>query len=79
MNQMLVDGGSISMLGGAVVVAAGSTLDVSGGYTQYLGGSVQATRLIGSDGRVYSAATADPLMTFVSFAGETSVSHSRWG
>ncbi|WP_165187857.1 filamentous haemagglutinin family protein [Caulobacter soli] len=78
-NQMLVDGGSLDIAANSIVLVPGGTLDVSGGYTQYLGGSVQTTRLIGADGRIYNAATADPLMTYVGFAGQTSVEHSRWG
>jgi filamentous hemagglutinin family protein len=84
-NQLLVNGGTINFtIGGqlgssSLIAAPGSIIDVSGGYVHYLGGSVQTSRLIGADGLIYDASTADPMMTYVGFAGATTVSHDRWG
>ena len=79
-EQMLVNGGTINLAAsGDLVVAKGSSIDVSGGFLHYLGGATQTSRLIGADGRIYNAATADPMMKYVGFAGQTTVAHSRWG
>lgn len=79
-NDMLVNGGTINLAAsGDLIVKSGSLLDVDGGFTHYLGGSIATSRLIGADGRVYDAKTADPMMTYVGFAGQTTVDHSRWG
>ncbi|WP_165189837.1 filamentous haemagglutinin family protein [Caulobacter soli] len=79
-NDMLVNGGTINLAAsGDLIIASGASLNVDGGFLHYLGGRVQTSRLIGTDGRVYSASTADPMMTYVGFAGATEVEHSRWG
>ncbi|WEK02140.1 MAG: filamentous hemagglutinin family protein [Candidatus Sphingomonas phytovorans] len=79
-EQMLVNGGTINLAAsGDLIVAKNSSIDVSGGFLHYLGGSIQTSRLIGDDGRIYDAATADPMIKYVGFAGQTSIAHSRWG
>jgi filamentous hemagglutinin family protein len=78
-NQLLTDGGSITLQSGESTIAApGSIIDVAGGYIHYQGGMVQTTRLLGADGRIYDAASADPLMSYTGLAGVNTVSHDRW-
>ncbi|HEY4076631.1 MAG TPA: filamentous hemagglutinin N-terminal domain-containing protein, partial [Rhizomicrobium sp.] len=80
-NQLLVNGGSITLQNdefGGTIAASGSRIDISGGYIDYQAGLVQTTRLLGADGRIYDAASADPLMSYVGLAGASTVSHDRW-
>lgn len=78
-DQMLVNGGSITVSGRELVTRKGSLLNVDGGFSHILGGLVSTTRLIGADGRVYDIGNADPNMTYVGIAGEYTVDHARWG
>jgi filamentous hemagglutinin family protein len=74
-------GGTISLRSdGDVVVASGSTFDVSGGVTHYTGGFVQTTQLIGADGKLYDIGTADPARTYVAIINPTyRRTDDRWG
>jgi filamentous hemagglutinin family protein len=78
-DQMLMNGGSITVIGREFVTREGSRLNVDGGFAHYLGGFLPTTRLIGADGRVYDIGDADPNMTYVGIAGEYTVDHARWG
>lgn len=78
-NEMLVDAGSITLSGGEVIAGEGSTLNLQGGYVHYLGGMVQTSKLLGADGRIYSASSVDPNVPIVGFAGDFNVTHGRWG
>src|SRR5262249_681562 len=55
-DQMLVDGGSITVVGRELVTRSGSQLNADGGFIHYLGGIVKTTRLLGADGRIYDIA-----------------------
>lgn len=78
-DQMLINGGTLNLNGAEVITAPSSTLNLAGGYLHYLGGMVPNIRYIGADGRIYSAATADPNVPIVGIAGQFTVNHSRWG
>jgi filamentous hemagglutinin family protein len=86
-SQLMTAGGSVSLTTGltnsngglASVQTAGSVINVAGGNVTFLPGMVPTTDLIGSDGRIYSMANADPNMTYVGIAGQFSVVHSaQW-
>ena len=54
-------GGSVSFKSeGDVVVAKGTTIDVSGGKWTYTTGVAQTTQLIGANGKLYDISIADP-------------------
>jgi filamentous hemagglutinin family protein len=88
-QQLMTTGGtvslttdlSVSQVNGSVgtVQTAGSVINVAGGSVNFLPGTVNTTRLLGIDGRMYSMANADPNMTYVGIAGQFTVDHSRWG
>jgi len=79
-GELTTSGGSITLnAGNSVVLQQGSLLNVSGGYIQYTGAVVNTTRLIGSDGHLYSISDAPSDITYVAVAGEDVVDHSRWG
>jgi filamentous hemagglutinin len=75
-------GGNIKLESqGDVVVAAGSTLDISGGSITFRDGYINTTKLLGADGKVYDIAKADPNKTYTGlFTGSTySTTDARWG
>lgn len=84
--QLMTVGGSISLNtdltvqnGASGVTTTGSVMNVAGGSVKFTPGMVNTTRLIGSDGRIYDIANADPNMTYLGIAGQFSVKHARWG
>ncbi len=79
-NQLLTAAGSVKLVGHEVIAAKGSTIDLDGGYVNYLGGMVTGpTRLLGADGKIYDISNANPDIEYVGFAGTTSLTESRWG
>ena len=65
---------------GDIVVAQGASIDVSGGQTQYDGGIIQTTQLVGANGRLYDIGTANPLMSYTGVVNPTfTESFDRWG
>ncbi|HEV2156685.1 filamentous haemagglutinin family protein [Bradyrhizobium sp.] len=84
--QLMTVGGSVSLAtdlstsnGAAGVKTDGSIMNVAGGSVKFLPGMVNTTRLLGSDGRIYSMTNADPNMTYLGIAGQFTVKHARWG
>jgi filamentous hemagglutinin family protein len=65
---------------GDLVAAAGATINVSGGYTQFQGGNVATTQLIQANGKIVDIGAADPSQTYTGIinAGYTVVSNT-WG
>jgi filamentous hemagglutinin len=73
-------GGKISLQSdGAVLAYAGSTLNESGGSIQFLGGQVNTTKLLGTDGKIYDISQALPNLTYVGAVNTVTVSNSKWG
>jgi filamentous hemagglutinin family protein len=84
--QLMTVGGSISLgtdlttnNGASNVKTEGSVMNVAGGSVKFLPGMVNTTRLLGSDGRIYNIANADPNMTYLGIAGQFTVNHAHWG
>ena len=87
-SQLMTVGGAVSLKtdtagtnpsGNDVVLQPGSVINTAGGSLHFLPGQVQTTRLIGSDGRLYSMANADPNITYVGIAGLFTADHPHWG
>lgn len=83
--QLMTVGGSVSLTtdlstsnGAASVKTDGSIMNVAGGSVKFLPGMVNTTRLLGSDGRIYSMTNADPNMTYLGIAGQFTVNHAHW-
>ncbi|MDB5609255.1 MAG: filamentous hemagglutinin [Bradyrhizobium sp.] len=76
---LLVNGGSIYLSANEMIGAPGSIINLTGGYIDYLGGTIHTTTLIGADGRKYNIGSADPNMTYVGIAGQFVVDHAHWG
>lgn len=74
-------GGSVIMESeGDVVVAKGSTINVSGGAVTYDGGQIQTTQLVGADGRLYDVGAANPLLTYTGVVNPTfTQTFDKWG
>ncbi len=77
-DQLLTNGGTITLSGNQVMTAAGSSLNLDGGYIHYLGGMVNTTRVIDAYGRLESIGDADPNIPIIGIAGQFTVDHSHW-
>jgi filamentous hemagglutinin len=65
---------------GDVVFSPGAGINVSGGYTTYLGGSVQTTKLIGANGQLYDIGSANPLLSYRGVVNPTfTQTDDKWG
>jgi filamentous hemagglutinin family protein len=86
-SQLMTVGGAVSLKtdltkgvsGNDVVLQAGSVINTAGGSLLFLPGMVPTTRLIGSDGHLYTMANADPNITYVGIAGQFTADHPHWG
>ncbi len=79
-GELTTSGGSVTLnAGGSVVLQQGSLLNVSGGYVQYQGATVNTSRLLGADGHLYDISKAPADITYVGVAGQFVVNHSHWG
>ncbi|MFC4761678.1 filamentous haemagglutinin family protein [Dyella koreensis] len=78
-SQMLTKGGTISLAAPEVMVRSGAQLNLDGGFLAYQPGWVETPNLLGANGRIYNITDADPNMTYVGFAGQYTLDHSRWG
>jgi filamentous hemagglutinin family protein len=65
---------------GDVVFSPSASINVSGGYTTYLGGSIQTTKLIGANGQLYDIGSANPLLSYTGVVNPTfTQSYDKWG
>ncbi len=78
-DQLLTNGGTIILSGNEVMTAAGSSMNLNGGYVHYDGGMVNTTRLVDANGAIVPIGQASPYDTYVGIAGEFTESHPRWG
>ncbi|MFL9866766.1 filamentous hemagglutinin family protein [Paraburkholderia fungorum] len=78
-DQLLTNGGTINLAGAEVMTAAGSSLNLNGGYIHYDGGIVNTTRLVDANGVIVPIGQANPLDTYVGVAGQFVERHPRWG
>jgi filamentous hemagglutinin len=76
-----LNGGAISLNSqGDAILAAGSTIDLSGGSIRYRDGFINTSVLLSADGRAYNIADADPSRAYTGITGNAlTVTHSRWG
>lgn len=77
-NQLLTNGGTITLAGDQVMTAQGSSLNLNGGYVHYLGGTLNTTRLIDANGAIVPIGQANPYTRYVGIAGQFVESHPRW-
>ncbi|MGG1948121.1 filamentous hemagglutinin family protein [Trinickia sp. NRRL B-1857] len=78
-DQLLTNGGTITLSGNEVMTAAGSSMNLNGGYVHYDGGMVNTTRLVDASGAIVPIGQASPYDTYIGIAGEFTESHPRWG
>ena len=65
---------------GDVVFNPGASLNVSGGSTTYLGGSIQTTALMGANGQLYDIGSANPLQTYTGVVNPSfTQAYDKWG
>ena len=78
-DQLLTNGGTITLSGGDVMTATGSSMNLNGGYVHYAGGMVNTTRLVDANGAIVPIGQASPYERYVGIAGQYVESHPRWG
>ncbi|WGY71619.1 filamentous hemagglutinin family protein [Burkholderia cepacia] len=78
-DQLLTNGGSITLSGNEVMTATGSSMNLNGGYVHVDGGIVNTTRLVDANGAIVPIGQASPYDTYVGIAGQFIESHPRWG
>ncbi|WP_083214422.1 filamentous haemagglutinin family protein [Burkholderia stabilis] len=78
-DQLLTNGGSITLSGNEVMTATSSSMNLNGGYVHYDGGMVNTTRLVDANGAIVPIGQASPYDTYVGIAGQFIESHPRWG
>ncbi|MDR0240815.1 MAG: filamentous hemagglutinin family protein [Burkholderia sp.] len=78
-DQLLTNGGSITLSGNEVMTASGSSMNLNGGYVHVDGGIVNTTRLVDANGAIVPIEKASPYDTYVGIAGQFIESHPRWG
>ncbi|MES2099766.1 MAG: filamentous hemagglutinin family protein [Pseudomonadota bacterium] len=64
---------------GSVVQRSGALIDASGGGYRYNGGTVNTSRLLGDDGKIYDIASAPELRTYTSLLDSFQRTDARWG
>ena len=73
-------GGTISLQStGDVILAPSSTLNVSGGAVDYSAGRVTTSQLMGTDGKIYDMANADPNRAYTGIVSTYTSQDLRWG
>ncbi len=78
-DQLLTNGGTITLSGNEVMTATGSSMNLNGGYVHYNGGMVNTTRLVDANGAIVPIGQASPYDDYVGIAGQFVENHPRWG
>ncbi|WP_446902030.1 filamentous haemagglutinin family protein [Burkholderia sp. YIM B11467] len=78
-DQLLTNGGTITLSGNEVVTATGSSMNLNGGYVHFNGGMINTTRLVDANGAIVPIGQASPYDRYVGIAGQFVESHPRWG
>jgi filamentous hemagglutinin family protein len=78
-GELTIGGGSVGLnAGGSVVLQKGSRINVSGGWIDYQGGTVQTSEVI-SDGNIYPINEATPNLVYQGFnLGTFSIIHPKY-
>ncbi|GKQ51846.1 filamentous haemagglutinin family protein [Bradyrhizobium sp. Ce-3] len=78
-DQRLTTGGSvIAYSTGDAILRPGASIDIAGGSLAHQAGYLPVTRLVGSDGRIYSVNQAPADLTYVSIGVGFTVNHAHW-
>ena len=72
-------GGTITLAGPEVIAQQGARFNIAGGSVNYDGGWIYSSKLIGTDGRIYSFDNAPASMKFVAAAGGFVRTHNIQG
>jgi filamentous hemagglutinin family protein len=65
---------------GDMVMSPGANINVSGGATTYLGGTIQTSYLVGANGQLYNIGSANPLLTYTGVVNPTfTQTYDKWG
>lgn len=78
--QLTTAGGNLTISAGqSAVIRQGSIIDLSGGWTNFEGGTVETTRVV-SNGQIVDIAEATPDQVFSGvYTGVSNITSQRWG
>ena len=79
-GELTTSGGSAKLkAGSSVVIQKGATIDVSGGWIDYQGGTIETTKVL-SGGRIYDISQATPDRVYDGlYQGGTTTTDAKWG
>ena len=77
-DQLLQNGGAITLAGGEVLTRTGSQLNLDGGYIHYLGGLLTTTKLVAANGAIIDISNADPNVSYIGIAGQFTQAQPRF-
>ena len=77
-SELMTTGGRIELDAGELIARKGSVLDLSGGSTRWLDGTVRRTLLIAPNGDRVPIELSKPGVAYVGIDGDLVVQHSRW-
>jgi filamentous hemagglutinin family protein len=78
-QELMTEAGSLQITGSDIITREGSTIDLSGGSLNYMGGNVRSTLLIDAAGNIVPIEEALPGVNYVGVYGDTILNHDRWG
>ena len=79
-GERSLTGGTIALNSdGAVLVYPGANLNISGGSIQFLGGYVNTTQVLATNGVVYDISQAQPDLQYVGIVNTNTVTDPKWG
>lgn len=79
-SERNTQGGTVNLASeGSIILNPSAQIDISGGVIHYLGGLINTTKLVDSEGRIYDIATANPLHRYTQIFGKFSKVWKAWG
>lgn len=79
-RERLSVGGSVDIKSaGRIDIKDGAAVDISGGQVTYTGATVNSSKLVTVDGRVFDISEADPNFDYLGVLGDLEINHEKWG
>lgn len=77
-DELMINGGTVNLVGNEVLVKQGADINIDGGYVVYPeSGNKNTTRLITANGQIQDIGSADPNVVYAGVAGVFEVDHAR--
>lgn len=76
-DELMVNGGVINIVGNEVLIKQNADINIDGGYVVYPGGKGSTTKLLTETGQLQDIGSADPNGIYTGIGGVFEVNHSR--